>query len=168
MKLKIREVTVFAIMGALMFASKELMAALPNIHLVGVFTVALTVAYRGKALYPIYIFAFLEGLYGGFSPWWIPYLYIWTVLWAVTMLLPKNMPAKVKTPVYMVVCGLHGLLYGVLYAPAYALISGMNFKAMLAWIAAGFSFDLLHAAGNFTLGILVVPIVTVLKKADGR
>ena len=63
MKLTIREMAVFAMLGALMFASKRLMEVLPNIHLLGTFIVALTVVYRGKALYPLYIYIFLDHLY---------------------------------------------------------------------------------------------------------
>ena len=55
MKLTIREIAVFGMLGALMYASKMLMEVLPNIHLLGVFTIAFTVVYRKKALYPIYI-----------------------------------------------------------------------------------------------------------------
>ena len=166
MKLTIKEGAIFSMLGAIMYCSKLLMEALPNIHLVGVLTVAFTLVYRKKALYPIYIFVLLSGLLAGFSTWWIPYLYIWTVLWGVTMLLPKNMPKKVAPVVYTVVCALHGLFYGVLYAPVQALFFGLDFKGMLSWIAAGFSFDLLHCIGNLLIGILIVPIVTLLKKAE--
>ena len=68
------------------------MDMLPNIHLIGVFIVAMTVVYRRKALYPIYIFVFITGLFNGFNTWWTAYLYTWTVLWGMTMLLPKKMP----------------------------------------------------------------------------
>ncbi|MBQ2750786.1 MAG: hypothetical protein IJF34_13460, partial [Clostridia bacterium] len=52
--LRIREIAVFGMLGALMFASKIIMEALPNIHLLGMFTVVFTAVYRKKALYPIY------------------------------------------------------------------------------------------------------------------
>ena len=81
-----KEIAVFGMLGALMYASKMLMEVLPNVHLIGVFVIATTVVYRKKALYPIYVFVLLTGLLGGFAMWWIPYLYIWGVLWAVTML----------------------------------------------------------------------------------
>ena len=55
--------------GVLMFSSKLLMEALPNIHLLGMFTVLLTVVYRSRALYPIYTYVLLNGAYAGFSPW---------------------------------------------------------------------------------------------------
>ena len=151
--------------GTLMFCSKILMEALPNIHLVGMFIVLFTVVFRAKALIPIYIYVVLVGVYGGFSPWWVPNLYIWTVLWGVTMLLPRNMPKKVAAVVYPVVCALHGLLYGVLYAPAQALLFGLTFKGTLAWIVAGLPFDAMHGLGNLFSGVLILPLSELLKKA---
>lgn len=163
---QIYEMTVFSMLGAIMFCSKLLMDVLPNIHLIGMFTMLFTVVYRKKALIPLYIFVFLVGIYGGFSLWWIPYLYIWTILWAVTMLLPKHMSSKVCMIVYPVVCALHGLAYGTLYAPAQALLFHLDFKGMIAWIIAGLPYDGLHAAGNFVAGFLIVPLVGALKKLD--
>lgn len=161
-----REIVVFAMLGCIIFVSKLLMEWAPNIHLVGMLIMVYTLVYRKKALIPLYLYVFLIGLYYGFSTWWIPYLYIWTVLWAVTMLLPKNMPKKIAIPVYMVTCGLHGLCYGILYAPAQALLFGLNFKGMLAWIAAGFVFDALHGLGNLAAGILIVPLSELLRKLE--
>ena len=96
MKLTVRETAIFAMLGTLMYASKMIMEIAPNIHLIGVFTIAFTVVYRKKALYPVYIFVLLTGLFSGFASWWIPYLYIWTVLWGFVMLLPKKLPKKLR------------------------------------------------------------------------
>lgn len=168
MKLKIKEIALFGMLGALMFSSKLLTEILPNIHLLGMFTVAFTVVFRKKALYPIYTFVLISGVFFGFAMWWIPYLYIWTVLWGGVMLIPKNLPQKIKPVVYAVVCSLHGFLYGVLYAPSQALFFGLDFKGMIAWIIAGFPFDIIHGISNLLCGILIVPIVKVLSKAEQR
>ncbi|MDO4743234.1 MAG: hypothetical protein Q4B04_04285 [bacterium] len=162
-KLTTGEMVVFSVLGAIMFCSKLLMEWAPNIHLLGVFIIVFTVVYRKKALIPIYIFVFLCGIYGGFSPWWIPYLYIWTVLWGVTMLLPVKMAGRVAVVVYMFVCGLHGLFFGILYAPAQAIIYSMSFQAVTSWVIAGIPFDCMHALGNFAAGILAVPLIRVLR-----
>ena len=164
--LTVRETVLFAMLGALMFASDIAMEALPNIHVVGVFIVAITVAYRWKALYPLYIYVFLNGLYAGFSMWWVPYLYVWTVLWGVVMLLPKSLPKRLSPVVYMTAAGLHGLLFGVIYAPCQALLMGFDLRQTLLWISAGFYFDLIHGISNFCLGILIVPIINTLRLAD--
>ena len=114
MKLSVKEIALFGMLGALMFASKIALEFLPNVHLLGVFTIAMTVVFRRKALYPVYVFVFLLGLFYGFPVWWIPHLYLWTVLWGATMLLPKNIPDKWKPIVYMSLCAVHGFLYGTI------------------------------------------------------
>lgn len=166
MKLSVKEIVVFGMLGALMYASKAIMEVLPNIHLLGVFTVAFTVVYRKKALYPIYTYVLLNGVFAGFNMWWIPYLYIWTVLWGAVMLLPRNMPKKIEPLVYMTVCALHGFLYGTLYAPAQAIMFGLNFKSTVAWIAAGLPYDAIHGVSNFFCGLLIVPMIHLLRKAE--
>ncbi len=166
--LPLADLAVFSMFAALMFCSKQLMEFLPNIHLLGMFTMVLTVAYRKYALIPIYLYVILQGLYAGFSLWWMPYLYIWTVLWGITMLLPKKMPAKAAAVVYPVVCALHGLLYGVLYAPAQALLFGLDFEQMLAWIGAGASFDIMHCVGNAVAGLLILPLSKLLIKLRSK
>ena len=160
--LTVREMAIYSMLAALMFCSKVIMDALPNIHLIGTLIMVYTLVFRARALIPLYLFIFMAGLYGGFGLWWIPYLYIWAILWGVTMLLPRTMSRRTAAVVYPVVCAVHGLLYGVLYAPAQALMFGLDFQGMLAWIAAGAPFDLVHAAGNFVMGMLVLPLSDVL------
>lgn len=166
MKPTTRETVVFAMLGTVMYASKILMELAPNIHLLGVFTIAFTVVYRKKALYPIYIYVILNGIFCGFAAWWIPYLYIWTVLWGIVMLLPEKMPKKIKPFVYMTVCAAHGFLFGTLYAPMQALLFGLSLRGMISWIIAGLPFDLVHGVSNFFCGILIMPVISVLRLAE--
>lgn len=168
MKLTTREVAVFAMLGAIMYASKMLMEIAPNVHLIGTFVIAFTLVYGKKALYPIYVFVLLTGVYAGFAAWWVPYLYLWIILWGVTMLLPKNMPKKIKPFVYMTVCALHGLFYGILYAPAQAFFFGLNLEGTIAWIMAGLPWDFVHGVSNFFCGMLILPIVRALRIAEGN
>lgn len=145
-----------------MYASKMIMEVAPNVHLLGVFTIAFTVVYRKKALYPIYTYVLLNGIFCGFATWWIPYLYLWAVLWGATMLLPKRIPEKLRPLVYMLLCAAHGFLFGTLYAPAQALLYGLSFQKMIAWIISGLPWDFAHGVSNFFCGILIVPIVKIL------
>ena len=168
MKLSIRETAVFAMLGAMMYASKMIMEVVPNVHLLGMFVVAFTVVYRRKALYPIYVFVFITGLMNGFATWWLPYLYLWTVLWGMTMLLPKRIPEKWKPLVYMAVCAAHGYLYGTLYAPAQAVLYGLDFQGMLTWIAAGLPWDFVHGTSNFVCGVLIYPLVKLLQRIEAQ
>lgn len=166
MKLTIKEMAIFSMLGTVMYVSKILMELAPNIHLLGVFTVAFTVVYRKKALYPIYIYVLLNGIFSGFTTWWIPYLYLWTVLWGAVMLLPRHMSPWIAAPVYMTVCALHGFLFGTLYAPAQAILFGLDFKATVAWILAGLPYDMIHGISNFFCGFLIVPIISALRLAE--
>ena len=168
LKLSLFEMTLFAMFGSMMFISKIVMEFLPNFHLLGMFTILLTVVYRKKALVPIYIYVLLNGVFSGFNMWWVPYLYIWTVLWAVTMLLPKNMSKKAQMTVYPLLCGLHGLCFGTLYSPAQAVMFSLSFEQTIAWIIAGLPFDMVHAVGNLIAGLLIYPLSNLLKKLNKK
>lgn len=161
--LMLAELILFAMLGTLMFCSKIIMEALPNVHLLGMLTVTYTLAFRAKALIPIYIFVFLNGLFFGFAAWWVAYLYIWLPLWAVTMLLPKHMPKKIQYVVFPLVCCLHGLAFGTLYAPAQALLFGLTKEQTIAWIIAGLPWDLLHGISNLFTGFLAIPLSALLQ-----
>lgn len=161
---RVRDTVIFAMLGAVMFVSKLIMELLPNVHLLGVLTVLYTVVFRKKALIPIYIYVLLNGVYAGFSMWWVPYTYIWAILWGVAMLLPRNMKCGVATVVYAVVCSLHGFAFGTLYAPAQAIMFGLNFEATVAWIIAGLPWDAIHGVSNFALGLLVYPLSRLLSR----
>ena len=164
MRAHIFEMTLFAMFAALMFASKILMEALPNIHLLGMFTVMLTVVFRARALIPIYLYVVLNGLFAGFDVWWFPYLYIWTILWGLTMLVPKKISSRAAAVVYPLLCGIHGLAFGILYAPAQAMFFGFDFEQTVAWIIAGIPYDIVHCVGNLVAGLLVLPLSELVKK----
>lgn len=153
-----------ALFGALMICSKEIMAALPNIHLLGMFIMLTTVTFRFKALISVYIYVFAEGLLQGFSPWWIPNLYTWAILWGMTMLIPQRFPTKAKMVIFPIICALHGFIYGILCAPTQALFFGLDFNGMIAWIIAGFPFDIIHGISNFCAGFLILPLELLLNK----
>ena len=153
-------------LAALMLVSKLAMEALPNLHLLGVLTVAYTVVYRTKALIPLYVYIILDGILKGFSPWWVPYLYVWAILWGAVMLIPKRTKKPILAVILPIICMLHGLLFGTLYAPVYALLFDLNFSEAIAWIGVGIPFDITHAVGNLLLGMLIMPLITVLKRLE--
>ena len=163
--LTIREIAIFAMLGALMAVSDLAMNILPNVHLVGVLTMVYTLAYRAKALFPIGVYLFLIGVFEGFGLWWLAYLYIWPILWGITMLLPRRMPRKVAPFVYTLVCGLHGFAFGFLWIPAQMLLLSFSFKQALIWWSAGFlTADVPNGIGNLVGSVLIVPLVTVIRK----
>jgi energy-coupling factor transport system substrate-specific component len=164
-KIPIRDITIFAALGAIMFASKIIMQGLPNMHLLGLFIASITLAYRQRALIPLYVYVFLDGLFSGFAFWWIPYLYIWLPLWGAFMLVGKlTLSKRFRIPLYMVICAVHGLLFGIMYAPAQAFFFGLSFNMTITWIIAGLWFDVIHAITNFAAATMILPLSTLLTK----
>ena len=164
---KLKELILFAILGAIMLISHMALIWLPNLHLLGLFIAAFTLTYRARALIPIYVYVITYGALYGFSTWWVPYTYIWLPLWGIFMLAGKfQLSVKIKVPLFMILCALHGLSFGILYAPLSAWVFGLNFQGMVAWIIAGIPFDVVHAIGNFAAGILIVPLSELLKKLN--
>ena len=163
-KISIKELIVFAMLGTIMFLSDLIMDALPNVHAVAMFIALFTLIYRWKALIPLYVYVVLTGVYAGLALWWVPYLYIWTVLWALVMLIPKKAPDRVKFILSTVFCALHGLAFGTLYAPMQAIMYGLSFEGMLTWILVGLAYDAIHMCGNFAMSFLIKPLYKVMKR----
>ena len=46
MKLTTREIAIFGMLGAVMYAAKVIMEVFPNVHLLGMFPMAFTIVYR--------------------------------------------------------------------------------------------------------------------------
>ncbi len=161
---RLRKLILLTIFGSLMYLSQLLMAALPNIHMIALFITIITVVYRKWALVSIYVYAFLNGMYGIYVL--IPYLYVWTILWAVIMLLPRKTKPNIAVIIYSVVCGLHGIMFGVLYAPAQALLFGFSFEQTVAWVAYGLPYDLLHCIGNIVLSTFAYPLIKLLLRLE--
>ncbi len=151
-------------LGTIMFLGDLLMEALPNIHFVGALCVTYAVVFRFKALIPIYVYVVLNGFYLGFSAWWLPYVYIWLPLWAVAMLIPRRLNPKIRCVIYPIITAVHGFLFGILYAPAQAIMFNLDWRGMLAWIASGLYFDLVHGISNFFMGFLVFPLSELMFK----
>lgn len=152
-----------------MFVSKLAMEGLPNVHPITMFIMVLTFSYGWRAVIPTYVFVLLTGVYAGFAMWWIPYLYIWAVIWAMTMLIPYDrIPARVKSVVLPLICGFFGLIYGTLYAPAQAVMFHLGPSSTLKWIVAGLPWDVVHCVGNICIGLLIVPLTEVTRKLRAK
>ena len=166
--LTIYEIAVFGMLGALMMVSDLLMNIIPNVHLVGVMIVVITLVYRWKALFPIYVYVLLIGLVEG-AGLWFTYCYVWAILWAMVMLLPKRMPKWLAPVAYALVCGLHGFAFGFLLIPYQMTLVSFTFKQALVWWQFGFlTADIPHGIGNLVGSTLVVPLVTLIRKLDRR
>ena len=157
MKLVVKEVALFGMLGALTFAAKLVMAGLPNIEPVSLMVMLFAVTFGRKAVFPIYVYVVMEFLVYGLNTWSVCYLYIWLVL-AVAAYLLRGM----KHPLgWAILSAAYGLAFGALCAPVDAVIGGLAYAAG-KWVN-GIPFDLLHCAGNFVIAlILFVPLRDLL------
>ena len=157
-KTRTRELVALALIAAAMVIGQVVFAVLPNIEIVSLLVILTTLRFRAKALLPIYVFVILEGVLYGFGIWWISYLYIWTVLWALTMIL-KDADSPL---LFAVISALFGLFFGALTAIPY-LFGGIGMA--ISYFAAGVGFDLVHCISNFTVTlILFKPLMSVFKR----
>ncbi len=147
--LSIRELILFGILGALTFAMKLVMAALPNIEPVSLCVMVYAVVFGYKALYPIYVYVAMEILCFGLGIWNMYYLYIWAIL-AVTAFFLRDMQQPLG---WALVSGVFGLLFGALCGIADAFIGGIPF-AVAKW-ASGIPFDITHCLGNFFIALVM-------------
>ena len=161
----------FTMFGVLMFLSDILFEFIPNVHGVALFICVVTLVYRWRAIIPVAIYVMItavSSLLTGYTLWWIPYTYIFPILWLLVMLIPKKAPLRVKIVLSSVFMGLHGLAFGTLYAPFQMIMYDLSLEATLTWIALGFPFDLLHMVGNIAMSVLVYPIYRLLLKLDSK
>lgn len=161
--LTVFRIALFGIYGGLTFAAKFAMSFLPNIEPVSLMIMLSAVTFGWMGIFPTYVYVALEILVFGFGTWNIPYLYIWVILFAVSLAL-----RKMTHPLgWALLSGVFGLLFGVLSLPAYWAMSG--FAGGVAWVISGIPYDVAHCAGNFVIAlILFKPLRGLLEKLYAR
>ena len=169
---KLADLVLFTMFGVIIFVSDIALEFLPNIHGVALTITVITLVYRARAMYSVLIYLILTALSsfimtgGYFVFWWVPYIYIFPILWALVMLIPKKASLKSKTILSAVICGFHGLVFGILYSPFWAVMFGLNFEATVTSVIAGFPADILHMCANIAMSTLVYPLYKVLTKLE--
>ena len=162
-KLTVRELTLFAILGALTFAAKYVMSFLPNIESVSLMVMLFAVVFGKKWVYPVYLYVAMEILFYGISLWNLNYLYIWAVL-AVLASCMKTMESPLG---WAMLSGVYGLAFGALCGIVDVFIGGFGY-AVAKW-ASGIPFDISHCLGNFFIAlILFKPMRKLLEQQYGK
>lgn len=144
------DIATIGICSAILFIVQVVFAFLPNIELVSLFIIIFTIHLRWKTLYSIYIFAIVEGVLYGFSIWFISYLYVWTILFFIVLLLSKKTD---NLFIFSIISSIFGLAFGTLTSIPYFFIGGLS--AVIAYIVSGIPFDLIHCVSNFLIGIML-------------
>lgn len=132
-----------------MYGAKMVLAPLPNIEPISFFVIVYVLVFGFRALIPIYIYVLLEISTWGLGYWSICYLYVWAVL-----ALAAGCLRRMESPLgWAVLSGAFGLCFGPLCALTYWAAEGWTFA--LSWWVSGIPFDLLHAAGNFAMALIL-------------
>lgn len=113
--LSVRELTLYAFLGAGLFAAKLAMAQLPNIEPVTLLVMLFAVCFGWKSLCAVAVYAALEFFLWGAGLWAVCYLYIWLVPFLLA-----RAARRVDSPLWWAaLSGAFGLLFGALCAPVY-------------------------------------------------
>ena len=162
-KLTIREVVLFGVLGALMFALQVVMSPLPNIEPVSLLVMLFAAVFGWKSLYAVYVFVVMEVLFHGIGLWNINYLYVWTVL-AVAAIALRQMESPLG---WAILSAVFGMSFGALCGIVDIFIGGFGY-AVTKWIS-GIPFDLLHCGGNFAVAIVLwKPLRSLLDRLYGK
>lgn len=157
---KARSLARMGVLTALLFTGQVIMSFLPNLEIVSLLIILYTIFFGKKVFWMIYGFVFLEGFLYGFGMWWFQYLYIWSILAVVVLLLRNNTSALF----WSIISGFFGLSFGALCTLPY-LITGGPAAAFSYWVS-GLGFDLTHCIGNVVLClVLFKPLYALLQKA---
>ena len=158
-KLAARDITLIALMVAIIEVCKVTLANIPNVELTSFWIIMFTLYFGKQIFYVIPVFILIEGAIYGFNLWWIMYLYAWPLL-AIAVLLLKKMNTAWE---WSIVSGIFGLMFGFLCAIPYLFTSGPI--GAFTWWVAGIPWDLVHGIANF--GIMLVlygPIKNIMTK----
>ena len=163
MRLTLRQIALFGVLGALTFGAKVAMSGLPNIEPVSLMVMLFAVVFGWKGLYPVYLYVAMEVMLYGINLWNINYLYIWTVLFVAAWLC-----RQLKHPLlWALLSGVFGMAFGLLCSPVYMAIGSFDYG--VRWWLSGLAFDVPHAIGNFVIAlILFVPLRKLLTRLYKR
>ena len=159
LRIRLVDLTLFGMLGALTFAAKLVMVGLPNIEPSSLMVMLFAVIFGRKAVYPIYVYVTLEILYFGINTWTICYLYIWLILAIGAWVLRKS-----REPLaWAMLSGVFGLCFGALCGIVDIFIGGFAY-ALAKWTS-GLLFDIYHCVGNFVIALLLfMPLRNLLEK----
>ena len=159
--MKIRDITLIAILSASITAGKLALSFIPNVEIVTLLFIVYSIVFgTKKSLFISLIFTTTEILIYGFSTWLLVYYIIWPMLILVTGLIKHKIKSEYG---YASIGAIFGYTFGIFFAISESLFYGAAY-GWAYWIK-GIPFDLLHGTSNFII-ILVLykPIKETLTK----
>lgn len=167
MKVSIKDITLIAMMVAIIEVCKVTMSFLPNIELTTFWLITFTKFFGKKIIYVVPVFIIIEGAIYGMNIWWIMYLLVWPLLVLISYLFKECKSIWF----WSIFSGMFGLFFGALCTIPYIIVTAFStglstgIKLGIAWWIAGIPWDVVHCVGNFVLMlVLYVPITLVFIK----
>ena len=167
MKISIKDITIIAMMVAIIEVCKLTLSFLPNIELTTFWLIIFTLYFGRKIICVVPVFLVIEGAIYGMQIWWIMYLFVWPLLVIVCYMFKKCKSVWF----WSIFSGTFGLFFGALCAIPYIIVAAFSsgletgINLGIAWWIAGIPWDLTHCIGNFIfMLVLYKPITHILVK----
>lgn len=151
MKITVKELVTLSMLGTLMFLGQYIFQFIPNVEVVSLFVIILSLIYDKKIFYSIVLFELLMGFSYGFGMWFLGYVIIWPMLAIITICLKSNLRGHYFR--LSLFSGIFGFLFGVFYSIFYIFVGGVNL-AFTYWIS-GIVFDIIHMLSNYFIMLFV-------------
>ena len=158
-KITTKDIALMGVMLAVIEIAKFALGFIAGVELVTLLFIVYTLFFEKKMTYMLPAYLLIEGILNGFGIWWFMYVYIWTLLVAITYLFRKYKSVLF----WSVISGLFGLLFGLLCCPVYIITNGV--QTAFTWWIAGIPTDIIHGFSNF---IACMILFTPLKKVLSR
>ena len=172
-KTTVFDVTLVALMVAVIEVFKFAMMGIPNIELTSFWLILFSKNFGKRVYFVVPVFTLIEGCIYGFGIWWVSYLYIWFILWGIVMLIPRRpLPETSRSYAlhsfgWALLSGVYGFSFGALTAIPWLITGGP--KTALAYWLSGIVFDVPHAIGNFVAAlVLALPLMAVLTRLRSK
>lgn len=167
MRVAIKDITLIAVLVAIIEVCKVALSFLPNIELTTFWLIIFTIFFGRKILFVVPVFIVIEGAIYGIHLWWIMYLFAWPLLVFICYMF-KNCKSVWFWSIFS---GTFGLFFGALCTIPHIIVgafsSGLStgIRLGIAWWIAGIPWDIVHCIGNFIIMlVLYEPISYVIKK----
>ncbi|AOR24450.1 hypothetical protein [Clostridium taeniosporum] len=145
MKISIKELILFGVLGAILTVTQIVLNFIPNVEVVTLFIIIYSLIYGKRSIYSVFIFVIMMGLIYGFGTWWFGYILLWPLLNILSCLLSKFI--KDNYLILSLYSGIFGLLFGFFYAIPNAIFGGIN--AGIAYWISGIPYDIVHGVANY-------------------
>ncbi len=161
---KVKNIVYCAICSAILVASKEIIAVIPNVELVSFLLIMYALFLPLKMSVSIaFIFCSLQMMLYGIGIWTPMYFIVWISLCVLTYIFKNKLNSNARCALYS---GFFGLIFGFLFSIPYFIIS---IQTGYIYFINGLVFDVIHAISNYIImTILYEPLIPVCKQLKMR